>query len=116
MFYPVRVSEKIAISAIMLKEFEESGKHVLTTDHAYDPVYDYTEQSGRCCVQFMTFRNTPQARTVMQWWQERCIEWCYDRNEPGRFGLSLAWLQDSESPHSVAVSRLPHWRGRAETV
>ena len=71
---------------MLLKEFEQSGKHILITDHAYDPDYDYTEQSGRYCVQFMTFRNTPQARTVTRWWQERCIEWCYDRNEPGRFG------------------------------
>ncbi len=70
----------------LLQELEESAKHVLITDHAYDPEYDYSATSGRYCVQFMTFRNTPQAREILQWWQDRCIEWCYDRNEPGRFG------------------------------
>ena len=22
----------------------------------------------------------------MRWWQERCIEWCYERNENGKYG------------------------------
>lgn len=70
----------------LLQELEHSGKHVLITDHAYDPALDETEGSGRFCVQFMTFRRTPEAQLVSKWWQARCIEWCYDRLEAGRFG------------------------------
>lgn len=67
-------------------EFESSRKHVLITEHAYAPKLDRTEQSGRFCVQFMIFRRTDESFLVMKWWQDRCIEWCFDRNEDGKFG------------------------------
>lgn len=70
----------------IFREFENSGKHVLITEHAYDPRYDKTRRSGRFCVQFMTFRRTPEAQKVMRWWQSRCLEWCYARVEAGKFG------------------------------
>ena len=74
---------------IFLDEFGHSGKHVLITEHAYDPRYARSgraERSGRFCVQFMTFRRTTEAAKVMRWWQERCLEWCYARVEDGKFG------------------------------
>lgn len=67
-------------------EFERSGRHVLITDHAYAPEYNKSALVGRFCVQFLTFRNTPAAMRVMRWWQERCIEWCYAREEDDKFG------------------------------
>jgi len=70
----------------LFEEFEQSGADVLITEHAYAPEYDQTATSGKYCVQFMTFRNTPGGRSVMHWWQERCIEWCYARLEGGKFG------------------------------
>ena len=72
---------------ILLQELDEAGKHVLITEHAYAPEYDfYLELSGRFCVQFMSFRRTAEAEKVMRWWQERCLEWCFDRCEDGKFG------------------------------
>jgi hypothetical protein len=71
---------------IIFGEFESSRKHVLITEHAYAPELDRTAQSGRFCVQFMTFRRTQESLGVMKWWQDRCIEWCFDRNEDGKFG------------------------------
>ena len=72
---------------LLLQELDESGKHVLITEHAYAPEYEfYRDLSGRFCVQFMTFRRTESAEKVMRWWQERCLEWCYDRHEEGKFG------------------------------
>jgi hypothetical protein len=68
------------------EEFERTGKDVLITDHAYAPEYDFSARFGRFCVQFVTFRNSPPALRVMSWWQERCLEWCYAREEEGRFG------------------------------
>lgn len=74
---------------LLLDEFEHSGKHVLITEHAYNPRYERSgraKRAGRFCVQFMTFRRTPQGEKVMRWWQERCLEWCYARIEDGKFG------------------------------
>jgi hypothetical protein len=71
---------------ILLSELEESGKQVLITDHAYAPEYDQTELAGRFCVQFMTFVNNEAGMEVLHWWQDKCIEWCFDRYEDERFG------------------------------
>lgn len=72
--------------SLLLEEFDQSGKHVLITDHAFDPRYDRSRLNGRFCVQFMTFRRTDAAIKVMRWWQERCLEWCYSKREQGKFG------------------------------
>ncbi len=71
---------------ILLKELDESGKHVLITEHAYAPEYDRSHDSGRFCVQFLTFDRSDPAQDVMRWWQERCLEWCFARYEDGKFG------------------------------
>ncbi|MGN6580917.1 MAG: hypothetical protein ACTHJ1_13155 [Bordetella sp.] len=71
--------------AALFAELEHSGKHVLITDHAYAPEHDQSATSGQYCVQFMTFtRNGGEA--VRKWWEERCVEWCFNRTEDGKFG------------------------------
>lgn len=75
-----------ASPAPFFQEFEASGKDVLITEHAYAPELDRSEKSGRFCVQFLTFRRTQGGLAVMKWWQDRCIEWCFDRLEDGKFG------------------------------
>jgi len=72
--------------SILIDEFLGSAKHVLITEHAFAPEYAARIQFGRFCVQFVTFRNTEPARRVLAWWQDRCIEWCYAREEAGKFG------------------------------
>jgi len=71
---------------ILLREFAESGKHVLITEHAFAPEYDVAAASGRFCVQFMTFRRTVPGLEVLHSWQAQCIEWCFARFEQDRFG------------------------------
>ena len=59
---------------------------VLITPHRYTKEYDQTATSGIYCVQFQTFRNNNDGREVLQWWQDACTEWCYNRVEDGKFG------------------------------
>ena len=66
-------------------EFEASGKAVLITEHAYSPEYDQSATSGRFCVQFMTFERD-KSEKVRSWWEARCVEWCFSRQENGKFG------------------------------
>jgi hypothetical protein len=70
----------------LLAELDQSGKDVLITEHAYAPEYDQASKVGRFCVQFLTVRNTPAAREVTSWWQQRCLEWCFHRHEDGKYG------------------------------
>lgn len=76
----------LADPRILLSELEHSRKHVLITEHAFAPEYDRSHDSGRFCVQFLTFDRTAAATRVMEWWQERCLEWCFARYEDGKFG------------------------------
>lgn len=69
----------------LFHELERSGKHVLITDHGYAPEYDQSHMTGQYCVQFVVF-NREGGEPVRNWWAERCLEWCYARNESGRFG------------------------------
>ncbi len=73
---------------MLLRELDEVGKHVLITEHSYSPEHAKRglRRSGRFCVQFLTFRRTPESGNVMRWWQARCLEWCFDRCEKGKFG------------------------------
>jgi hypothetical protein len=66
---------------------DEMGyKNVLITEHRYTKNYDQSVLSGKYCVQFMYFDNSPEAFEVLVWWRDRCLEWCYNRHEDGKFG------------------------------
>lgn len=83
--------------------FRELGeKSILLTEHRYSPQYNKELKSGKYCVQFVTFKNDDRGRTALKWWRERCIEWCYDRYEDGKFGDQLYlddWTEMFEGVH-----------------
>lgn len=77
--------------------FEEMGPaSVLLTEHRYTPRHDQAALSGRFCVQFMRFVADTRGRAALQWWCDRCIEWCYARREDGKFG-DQKYLDDWET-------------------
>ena len=66
---------------------EEMGdKSVLISEHRYPKIYDQSWYSGIYCVQFMCFKNDGPGLHVLNWWKDRCAEWCYARSEDGKFG------------------------------
>lgn len=71
---------------ILLNEFRLTGSDVMLTEHRYTAEYDQTKTSGIYCVQFMTFKNNDNALKILNWWKDRCAEWCFNRFEDGKFG------------------------------
>jgi hypothetical protein len=69
---------------ILIEELGE--KSVSIIEHRYTPKHDQSKNSGKYCVQFMTFKNDGDGLEVLKWWRERCIEWCFGRVEDGKFG------------------------------
>jgi hypothetical protein len=66
---------------------EEAGNNsVIITEHRYTPEYDQTKISGKYCVQFMYFRNDVNGKEALEWWRQRCKEWCYEIYEDGKLG------------------------------
>jgi len=70
--------------AILIEEMGD--KSVLISEHRYPKIYDQSWYSGIYCVQFMCFRNNEDGLKVLNWWKDRCLEWCYGRLEDGKFG------------------------------
>lgn len=65
---------------------EMGDNDVLITSHRYSLQYQSEEKAGKYCVQFMTFKNTPNGMHVLKWWRNACLDWCYNRYEDGKFG------------------------------
>lgn len=70
----------------LLDEFLGDDKAaVMVTPHDYSSRYDQSEVSGIFCVQFLPFRRDA-SKEILRTWQSQCLEWCFGRPEPGRFG------------------------------
>jgi hypothetical protein len=65
---------------------EMGGASVLITPHRFPRAYKHHASMGIYNVQFVTFRRTADGLAVLDWWRERCLEWCYRTPEAGRFG------------------------------
>ena len=64
---------------------EFGGRSILIIDHRFSEKNRHLELYGKYNVGLVSFRNDKSGRDCLQWWRERCIEWCFDREEDGRF-------------------------------
>ena len=75
--------------------FNELGSNsVLIHEHRYSPSEAHKAPVyGKYNVGMMCFRNDQRGLQVLNWWRERCLEWCYYRVEDGKFA-DQAYLND----------------------
>ena len=68
--------------------YKEMGdKSVLIIKHNYEKKLRYLEKkSGKYNVAFIIFKNNDCGRRVLSDWKDKCLEWCYNKHENGRFG------------------------------
>lgn len=66
--------------------YEELGDgSILIIGHRFPETLKHLERYGIHNVGFLSFRNDSNGLRCLTWWRERCIDWCYDRVEDGRF-------------------------------
>ncbi|MFA6224310.1 MAG: hypothetical protein WC647_18575 [Desulfomonilaceae bacterium] len=53
--------------------------------HRFPPKLKRLELHGIYNVGWLTFRRDDNGINCLNWWRDRCIEWCYDRTEDGRY-------------------------------
>lgn len=94
--------------AVLIEEM--GNKPVLISEHRYTPAYDQSDYSGIYCVQFMCFRHTAAGLNVLNWWRDRCLEWCYARLEDGKFG-DQKYLDDWTTRFANDVHLMQHLGG-----
>jgi hypothetical protein len=69
--------------ALVLRELR--GQSVLVVPHRSPPNQHWEDALGRYNAGFIAFRRGPDALAVLEWWRARCLEWCFERIEPGRY-------------------------------
>lgn len=66
--------------------YEELGDgSVLIIGHRFPPRLRHLEVYGIYNVGLLSFRRDDVGLECLHWWRSRCLEWCYDRAEGGRF-------------------------------
>lgn len=68
-------------------EFKHSKKSVFITEHGFHKRFDYIKKKrGNFCVQFIIYKNNNNTKKILKWWQDKCLKWCYEFVEKGKFG------------------------------
>lgn len=64
---------------------EISDNSIAIIPHRFPQNMKHLEIYGIYNVGWVSFRNDKNSVSCLRWWKQRCIEWCYDRCENGRF-------------------------------
>ena len=78
---------------------------VFIVEHGFRDGGDSARKHGTYNVGLVGFRNDDRARACATWWRERCLEWCYDRYEEGRYADQKYLDTWPERFEGVMVSR-----------
>lgn len=80
---------------------------VLIVGHRFPPRFKYLEgDKGIYNVSLLSFRRDKVGLECLRWWRNRCLEWCYDRVEDGRYA-DQKYLDDwpTRFPRVVVLQR-----------
>lgn len=83
---------------LLLKELRNDS--VMITRH--HPVKNIFNPEGKYCVQFLPFKNDAPGMKILEWWRERCNEWCFVREEGGKWadqGYLNDWPERFDKVH-----------------
>lgn len=74
---------------VLFDEMEQPGNDITITEHRFKNSWNgrrLCKRSGKYCVEFNYFNQSENSREALNWWKERCLEWCYHLYEPERMG------------------------------
>lgn len=87
--------------------FTELGKQsIYMVEHRYPDDQKYRDNiSGRFNVAVQFWRNNNMGKKCINWWRDKCNEWCYLKEEPGRFGDQLYLNQWPKLFKNIVISK-----------
>ncbi len=92
---------------VLLDEIHEHGDSIIITEHRFKRDKDYTKNTdtyGKYCVEFNTFRNNSSGREALNWWANRCLEWCFYKKDGNLLGDQKYldnWTERFEGVHEL---------------
>lgn len=84
--------------------FEELGNEsVLIVPHNFSPKYLREIKNGIYNAGFISYKNDELGLIALNWWNDRCIEWCFSKKEDGKFGdqMYLNTLSEFEGVYTL---------------
>ena len=67
----------------LFKELERGSVGIIP--HRFPREFEHMEIHGIYNAGWVSIRNDEQGRACNDWWRDRCLEWCYDRVQDGRY-------------------------------
>ncbi len=68
------------------RAFDEMGEgEIGIVPHRFPEQLSSLEQYGTYNVAWVMLRNQSEGRQCATWWRDKCIEWCFDRPDHGRY-------------------------------
>lgn len=83
---------------------ELAGSSVGIVPHRFAAGQEWRLKYGTYNVGWVSFRPDDNGRACLRWWAERCLEWCHDSPEAGRFadqGYLDAFADVSSGVHAI---------------
>lgn len=74
---------------VLFQEIRDNNANIGLIPHRFsDSLKDrrLLNRSGKYCVQFNYFDNSENSIKALEWWRDRCFEWCYHIYEKDRMG------------------------------
>ena len=64
---------------------ELAGAHAGIIEHRFRDDHRFLERYGRFNVGWVSFRASDEGHGLARWWGDRCVEWCFDQPDQGRY-------------------------------
>ena len=64
----------------------EGHSTLIIPHHVTNQQKERETKVGKYNVGMLIFRNDTDGRACLAWWRDHCVEWCYDKPEPTRYG------------------------------
>ncbi len=74
-----------ASPAPIFEAMDAAGASVLVTAHRFPAWLRHYERHGKFNVGILSFRNDAAGRVCLDDWRARCLAWCHDRIEDGKY-------------------------------
>ena len=74
---------------VLFDEIAHANADIVITEHRFSNSWKDTrllKRSGKYCVEFNYFNQSENAWKALEWWKDKCFEWCYHLYEPERMG------------------------------